>query len=196
MPSLDKSKAQRTARQLSSLRALQSSDCIGNECLKLRIKIVSRQLLEVAEQRRRQKQASTRTNDDGDRCRILVKTVGKAKCDEIVSVYQEIKELRHSSAVWTKFSKQLLHPSEVQKDRLPASESFPTPVGDIYFRTPLMDAMRVKDDNTCASQDWDGLLEDAKKKLSAFRSFELEHVNDGEKLSFQCSMCPSSKSCK
>ena len=193
MPGLDKSKAQRTARQLSSLRALQSSDnSSGNECLKLRLKKLSRQLLEVAEQRRRQKQASTRTSNDGDGHRILVNTVGKAKCDEIISVYQEIKELRHSSAVWTKFSKQ----QRDAEDRLPASESFPTPVGDIYFRTPLMDAMRVKDDNTCAIQDWDGLLEDAKKKLSAFRSFELEHVNDGEKLSFQCSMCPSSKSCK
>lgn len=98
-----------------------------------------------------------------------------------------------------------------QNDRPPASEALPGPISDIYFSAWLMNVMNVVDGGSCSGckplevdptrpvipdpscgcivyrTDWDGLLQDAKMKLSAFRKFEKEHVGDEEDLSFKCS---------
>lgn len=216
IPSLDKSKANRLARQLASLRAFRSLDSsTGSERLKFRLKRVSQKLLETAQRRR---QASTPTSDAKevsskvqnlslvvrqakvDRHNILIITVGEPKYNDILSVSQEIKEIRQQSAVWTKFSQQ--HPSSSEEEeRAPVSETLPTPIVDIYFRTRLIDVMRVVDVKTseplnevsepraCIVQrtDWDSLLRDAQVKLAAFRKFEMENVKEGDDLSFQCS---------
>jgi hypothetical protein len=151
-----------------------------------------------------------------ERHHILINLVGEVKYNEILIVTEDIKEIRSKSAVWTKFSQSLAIPREVQvknyegtydieEDRAPASESLPSPIYDLYFRTRLIDAMRVVDSRTtkqlqdmpapcsCVVQrlDWDAMLADAKAKLEAFRKFEEANILPTDNLSFTCSggMC-------
>jgi len=216
IPSLDKSKANRLARQLASLQAFQSLDSsTGSELLKLRLKKVSQKLLDIAERKRRASTPTSGVKELSSKVRklalderqakvgrhhILINTVGEPKYNEIISVSNEIKEIRYKSLLWTKFSQQ--HPCPFEEEELPpASEALPTPIADIYFRTRLIDVMRVVDaklpeplnkvpePRECIVQRtyWGSLLRDAKVKLAAFRKFEMENVKEGDDLSFQCS---------
>ena len=160
IPSLDKSKANRLARQLASLQAFQSLDSsTGSELLKLRLKKVSQKLLDIAERKRRASAPTSGVEEVSSKVRklalderqakvgrhhILINTVGEPKYNEIISISNEIKEIRHKSLLWTKFSQQ--HPCPFEEEELPsASETLPTPIADIYFRTRLIDVMRVVD---------------------------------------------------
>ena len=198
VPSLDKSKANQLARQLASLREFQSLDSnTESDSLKARIKKVSQKILDAAERRRK---ASTSTNDANgnaskvrnlpldvqqdkvDSHHILINTVGELKYNEIISVSKEIKEIRQHSTVWTNFSQQHSRSPggdddevEEEEEQAPASETLPTPIADIYFRTRLMDVMRVVDAkkyrplhevpgprecNIVQQLDWNSLLND------------------------------------
>ena len=225
IPGLDKSRAKRLARQLASLRALQSLDSsTGSECLKLRLKKLSKQLLEAAKLKRSVcSDASTAEDANAKEVRrptvevtvdipacdvdsakvarhhILINKVGEAKYNEILSISEEIRDIRSHSAVWTKFSQQN------SSEGLKASELLPPAISNIYFRTRLVDVMRVVDAMTCMPlaklpepckciverTNWDVLLEDSKKKLAAFRKFEMEHYKENEDLNFKCTsgMC-------
>lgn len=224
VPSLDKSKAKRVARQLASLCALQSIDRnIGRECLKLRLKKVSNKLLsrqrqacvpkvsgveEVSPKDTIEEEVSPNDTSEPssvnliqakvDRHHLLINKVGETRYNDIVSVSQEIKEIRQQSAFWTKFSPR--SSSSEAEDHLPACKAFPTPIADLYFRAPLIDVMRIVDAKTsltlnelcepcsCIVQqtDWDPLLEDAKTKLATYRKFEKENVEEDEVLTFSC----------
>lgn len=238
IPCIDKIKAKRLSRQLASLPALRSLDAsTSSECLKIRLKKLSQQLLDVAAKKRRRsekvtikseikettpskppitkaKEVSSKVEQmttlnvglaKVDRHHILMNKVGEDMYNDILSVSQEILNIRHHSAVWTKFTKQQDHLIIAGEERAPASELLPSPIADIYFRTRLIDVMRVVDAKTCLPltevpepcacivqrMDWDALLQDAKAKLAAFRKFEREHFEEGEDLSFKCTtgMC-------
>lgn len=145
-----------------------------------------------------------------DRHHILINLLGEAKYNEVLCITEEINEIRLKSAVWTKFSRDYGMTREVQvrdyrgthfeEDRAPASEALPAPIYDIYFRTRLVDAMRVVNSRTrkqlpdipppcgCVVQrvDWESLLEDAKANLEAFRNFEKTNILPTDNLSFSC----------
>ncbi|KAL3789245.1 hypothetical protein HJC23_002830 [Cyclotella cryptica] len=145
-----------------------------------------------------------------ERHHILINLLGEAKYNEILCITEEINEIRLKSAVWTKFSQEygLSRQVEVrdykgthfEQDRAPASKALPAPIYDIYFRTRLVDAMRVVNARTrkqlpdlpppcgCVVQrvDWDSLLEDAKANLEAFRNFEKTNILPTDNLSFSC----------
>lgn len=172
IPSLDRARAHRLARQLASLRALRSIDPndAGGERLKLRLKSVSRRLLDNA-QRRRLDEATSQVRslslDEGhgateksDRRRTpLEDAVGEARCREILSVSREIEGIRRRSALWTKFARRHRHshPEQSRRDEgqavisedeeeeraVPVAASLPTPIADIYFRARLVDAVRA-----------------------------------------------------
>jgi len=138
IPSLDKFTAKRVARQLASLKGFRSLDkSTGSECLKLRLKIISKRLLEVAERRRQASSSNAPTSgnsdakevsskfkkvpldvhkDKVDRYHILISVVGKEIFNEIFSVYTDIKNIRQCSAVWTKFSQQHLPSSSCEEE--------------------------------------------------------------------------------
>ena len=155
-----------------------------------------------------------------DRHHILMELVGETKYNEILCISQEIKEIRRTSSTWTKFSQEFTQTQKVintrrhsdwsnytcdhsfmEEERAPVSKAFPGPIIDIYFRTRLVDAMRVVDARTsrtleecpepcaCVVQrvGWDALLEDAKDKLREFREFEIMYVTADDKPSFSCS---------
>jgi hypothetical protein len=127
VPSLDKSMGERLARQFASLMDLQSLDAsVGKECLKLRLKRLSKWLLENAELRRKYVSCSTYAAgsisvvvghgpepsngiaESPGPYHVLKNFVGLQKFYEILAVFQEIRCIRRCSALWTKFSPQ--HP--------------------------------------------------------------------------------------
>jgi hypothetical protein len=215
LPCLERSKVKMIAHKLASLQGFQPLDAgAGSKCLKLRLKKICRDLLADSKQRRhaaahgnstKKEQSKAKAKMLGladcqakaDRHHLLINTVGDEKYDEIMTVTKEIKEIRQISAVWTKFSQNGLHSSEEQA---PASKSLPAPIADIYFRTRLIDVMRIVDAKRCIPLDeisepsgclvqqsnWDWLLEDAKMKLARFRRFEMEQVTEDDHLTFSC----------
>ena len=124
-----------------------------------------------------------------------------------LQVTKQIRDIRQRSVVWTKFSHQKI---EQEEERLPVSKILPTPIADLYFRSPLVEAMNVVDAKTISSldkspepsscivrvSDWDTLLLNAKSQLAAFRNFVNENVREDEDLSFRCSsgLCGISRS--
>lgn len=220
IPCLDKTTAKRLSRQLASLKALKSLDrSTRRECLKLQLKELAQKLLDVAERRRQASKSTSREVADVsskvsklcihhakvNRHHILINSVGESKYDEIISITEQIKDIRRTSAVWTKFSQQAIHSDDEDSEQAPVSQTLPAPIADVYFRTRLVDVMRVVDAKTCQPlneipepcarivqrSNWDWLLADAKAKLGAFRNFEMENFSKDDKLSFQCSsgMC-------
>ena len=124
VPSLNKSMGERLARQFASLMDIDTS--VGREGLKLRLKRLSKWLLENDDLRR--KYVSSATSAEGfisvveghgpkpsngatespGPYHVLKNFVGLQKFNEILTVFQEIRHIRHCSALWTKFSPQ--HP--------------------------------------------------------------------------------------
>lgn len=126
VPPPEEALAKRLSRQLSTFKSLQSLDqSSGMECLKLRLKKLSKELLQIAEQRKRCSHASqsselnknevsskamsskdAKVSSRHAKHNILIQTVGEDKYNDILSAYREIKQIRRCSAVWTKFTKQ------------------------------------------------------------------------------------------
>ena len=124
VPSLDKSMGERLARQFASLMDLDAS--VGRECLKLRLKRLSKWLLENAELRRNYVSSATSasgsisdvvghgpepssgTTESPGPYHVLMNFVGLQKFNEILTVVREIRCIRRCSALWTKFSPQHL----------------------------------------------------------------------------------------
>ncbi|KAL9189691.1 hypothetical protein ACHAXT_009366 [Thalassiosira profunda] len=217
IPALDTPTAQRVARQLAPvLLASQSRD--DKASIKVQLKRISRRLLAAAERRRRISPASSGTStpvEDGatppqpasaepwkrpsvdERHRVLADAVGEANCRELASVAAEIRHIRGCSALWTKFTRQT--PLADGEEPLPAAQSLPPPISDLYFRVPLVASMSAfearaasaSSPHPCESlvrnSDWIELLDDARKKLAAYRAFEREHVGEGEAPTFRCS---------
>lgn len=136
---------------------------------------------------------------------LLINLVGEDKYNEILTTSEEIKNIRHNSATWTKFSRlnasNGLHLDNDESSRdTPLSKTLPREIYELYFTTRLIDVMSVVDARSyrplnelpepcsCIVQrvDWDTLLEDAKRKLEAFRKFEMENVGPEDNLTFGC----------
>lgn len=114
----------RLARQFASLMDLDAS--VGRECLKLRLKRLSKWLIENAELRRKYVSSATSaagsisviaghgpklsndTTESPGPYHVLKNFVGLQKFNEILTVFREIRCIRRGSALWTKFSPQ--HP--------------------------------------------------------------------------------------
>ena len=125
----------------------------------------------------------------------LSETVGEAQYQEILTVSKEIIGIRARSTVWAKFSQQQYYGEEELR---PASESLPTQISDLYFRTRLVALMRAVDTAAARNQDekvpsivrrtdWDLLLEDAKTKLAAYKKFVAKNVDENDNPCFFCS---------
>ncbi len=166
------------------------------------LKTLFKKLLRLAEIKRRDSSAES-VDTSCDRTaeahhHVLIR-VGEAKYNEIIDTVRQIREIRHKSGVWTKFyqdfsqiREQKSNDGEVGEERISAAKTIPSPIFDVYFRTRLVEAMRLVDAKPPASPgvirdvDWEHLLVDAKVKLQAFRKFESENVSTDEDLSFKC----------
>ena len=214
-PSLDKQTVKRIARKLASLRPFQSLVRHKRSGRKEYLKKLARELIGNMQQEQKVSSSSatvtrevsddeevstTRLNCSSrvDRHHLLINKVGEKKYNDILLVTKQIRDIRQRSVVWTKFSHQNI---EQEEERLPVSKILPTPIADLYFRSPLVEAMNVVDAKTIASldeapepsscivhvSDWDKLLLNAKSQLAAFRNFVNENVREDEDLSFRCS---------
>ena len=214
LPSIKKNDAETLARRLSILLAKQSSGCLmKGPITKEQLKRLCMRLLRVAREKRRTslslldaaEETSSIDNNTKpalfpplntkakvERHHELINVVGEANYNEILEVTNKIKDIRKRSSLWTKYSHHFADSLKVEEERLPASQGLPTAISDIYFRTRLVDVMRVVDSTStrtlqetpppCAcivkKVDWDYLLRDAKEKLHAFCTFEQENALD------------------
>ena len=215
LPSIKKNDAERLSRRLSILLSKESSGLKG-PISKQQLKRLCMRLLRVARKKRQPSlslDAATKenaTNNDKsalfdnrnvvntkakvERHHELMNVVGEANYNEILDITNQIKDIRKSSSLWTKFSHHFADSLKAEEERLPASQCLPPVLSDIYFRTRLVDVMRVVDSTSirtlqetpvpCAcivkNVDWNDLLRDAKEKLLAFRAFEQENNGDVE----------------
>lgn len=215
VPGIDKEAAKDAARRLASLRAFQSINrSTSHQILKWQLMKLANQLLEKSEQRHQTSNGGTEDVSPKaeepsvdlhrakvDRHHILMNTVGETMYNDILEVTEEIRQIKRTSALWTRFGKQDLSEVDDDQDVLPASKALPSPIVDLYYRVQMMDVMTVVDSKTVYSleelpercngcviktSDWNLLLKDAKEKLAAYRKFEKENVREGEDLSFSC----------
>lgn len=225
MPSIKKADAERLARQLSILLRKQSPDIpMKGSFAKEQLKRLSMRLLRLARAKRRPslslvdatEETSTEDNEKKtmlfpqkmnidakkERHHMLINLVGDAKYDEICQITKEIRDIRKSSSLWTKYSHRFVDSLKLEEESMPASKGLPTAIHDVYFRIRLLDVMAVVDAKSsfkfeetpqkCACivkrVDWNQLLRDAKEKLEAFRKLEREisSMLPGEELTFKC----------
>lgn len=223
MPSIKKATAERLARQLSILIRKQSPGCpMKGSLAKEQLKRLSMRILRLAREKRRPSlslvDVTEETSIDSEKMTLfpqkvttdakverhhnLINVVGEANYDEIIRVTSEIRDIKKSSGLWTKYSHRFVDSLKLEEDRIPASKGLPAAIYNIYFRVRLLDVMAVVDakssksfDETpppCACivkrvEDWDFLLRDAKEKLEAFRIFELENTKTpDEEINFGC----------
>lgn len=206
LPSIKKNDAERLSRRLSILLSKESSGLKG-PISKLQLKRLCMRLLRVARKKRQPSLSLIENAANNDKSalydnRNVVNTKAKVeRHHELMNVvgeanYNEILDItnRKSSSLWTKFSHHIADSIKAEEERLPASQCLPPVLSDIYFRTRLVDVMRVVDSTSirtiqetpvpCAcivkNVDWDDLLRDAKEKLLAFRAFEHENNDDVE----------------
>ena len=228
LPSINKHDADRLARRLSILLSKESSGLKG-PVSKQQLKRLCMRLLRVARKKRQPSlslisDAATKENAANkeeksalfdnrnvvntkakvERHHELMNIVGEANYNEILDITNQIKDIRKSSSLWTKFSHHFVDSLKVEEERLPASQGLPPVLSDIYFRTRLVDVMRIVDSTSirtlqetpvpCAcivkNVDWNDLLRDAKEKLLAFRAFEQENNDDVEQRNLL--LCPLS----
>jgi len=123
------------------------------------------------------------------RHRCLMNKVGMKKYKDIIKVTNEIRDVRWKSTVWAKCAqRQQIENDDVQQDRLPASKALPPAISNLYFKTPLIDAMNamnIRKSNDLPTVDWDDLLQTANKHLAAFRDLEQE-IGPVDIHSFKC----------
>ncbi len=226
MPSIKKPDAERLARQLSILLHKQSPDTpMTGSFAKEQLKRLSMRLLRLARAKRRPSLSLVDTTEDTsiednkkkpqllcpqklntdakkERHHMLINSVGEAAYDEINQITDEIRDIRKSSSLWTKYSHRFVDSLKLEEESMSASQGLPTAIHDIYFSVRLLDVMAVVDaksslkfDQTpkpCACivkrVDWNQLLIDAKEKLEAFRKLEREMSSKlpGEDLRFHC----------
>lgn len=227
LPSIKKNDAERLSRRLSILLSKESSGLKG-PISKQQLKRLCMRLLRVARKKRQPSlslisDAATKENAANndksalfdnrnvvntkakvERHHELMNVVGEANYNEILDITNQIKDIRKSSSLWTKFSHHFADSLKAEEERLPASQGLPPVLSDIYFRTRLVDVMRVVDSTSirtlqetpvpCAcivkNVDWNDLLRDAKEKLLAFRAFEHENNDDVEQRNLL--LCPLS----
>jgi len=228
LPSIKKNDAERLSRRLSILLSKESSGLKG-PISKQQLKRLCMRLLRAARNKRlpslslisdaatkenaanNEKSAApfdnrnvVNTKAKVERHHELMNVVGEANYNEILDITNQIKDIRKSSSLWTKFSHHFADPLKAEEERLPASQCLPPVLSDIYFHTRLVDVMRVVDSTStrtlqetpvpCAcivkNVDWNDLLRDAKEKLLAFRAFEQENNGDVEQRNLL--LCPLS----
>lgn len=223
LPSIKKNDAERLSRRLSILLSKELSGLKG-PISKQQLKRLCMRLLRVARKKRQpslslienaanndksalyDKRNVVNTKAKVERHHELMNVVGEANYNEILDITNQIKDIRKSSSLWTKFSHHFADSLKAEEERLPASQCLPPVLSDIYFRTRLVDVMRVVDSTSirtlqetpvpCAcivkNVDWNDLLRDAKEKLLAFRAFEHENNDDVEQRDLL--LCPLSSS--
>jgi hypothetical protein len=62
-------------------------------------------------------------------------------------------------------------PYRSQKNEFAAEEPFPKPVRDLFFHVPLVTSFEKTPISKLSTLDWDGMLQDARQKLDAFREY-------------------------
>ncbi len=189
VPRIDKTQAKHLARKLSSLKVVQR---VKQNRSNAELKALFKKLLHLAEIKRENKVVDSHHQ-------YLMKMIGEKKYNDILSIVQDIREIRHKSALWTKFSrdfsrvhKDRTNSGTLEEERASAASTIPCPIFDIYFRTRLVEAMQLVDTKSTAlpeainEVDWEDLLHDAKEKLQLFRKFEAENTSSDEELCFKC----------
>ena len=112
------------------------------------------------------------------RYNMLIHVVGVEMFNEIMSVSQEIRNIRHHSKLWSRFSPRCnvsrstssisslgdvvdddyhckmieyeeKHDLGEEERSLPASQALPLPIADIYFHTRLVNVMHIIDSGSC-----------------------------------------------